>query len=572
MSAIDSVTAGRIRTSHQIFNLPFPRNRFFTGREDILKGIHASFNGGETVQALTGLGGIGKTQTALEFAYRYRQNYQVVLWGNAHSRETLVTDFVSMAGLLNLPEKNAQDQGQAVDAVKRWLENNTGWLLILDNADDLALAREFIPSGETGRVLLTTRAQYLGEVAARNAVKKMEPEEGALFLLRKKGTLKKDESLESAPSEIRNQAETLSKKLDGLPLALDQAAAFIGEMQTSIEGYLSLYETERAALLSHRGALTQGHPPVTVTFSLAFSKVADASPEAADLLRVCAFLEAESIPEEIFSEGGKELGEVLGSIAESPLKLARAIGEAGRFSLLQPNPEEKTLSLHRLVQEVLRSEMGEEIKRVWAERAVRAVNAVFPDVEFSNWKACSRLTPHAQALLASIKEYGIETEEAARILNQAGYYLRQRAQYVDAEPLFRNALEISERSFGPDHSKVGTHLNNLAQLLKDTNRLAEAEPLMRRSLEIDERSFGPEHPNVGIDLNNLALLLKDTNRLAEAEPLMRRQAEIFEKSLVPGHPYIAVSLRNYAGLLRAMNREEEAEELEALAAEKEDAV
>jgi hypothetical protein len=211
-----------------------------------------SFRGGETVQALNGLGGVGKTQTALEYAYRHQQHYQVVLWGNAHSRETLVTDFVSMAGHLNLSEKRAKDQGEAVSAVKRWLENNTGWLLVLDNADDLVMAGEFIPWGETGHVLLTTRAQYLGNIAARNAVKTMKPQEGALFLLRKIGMLKKGESLQSASPEILNQAETLSKKLDGLPLALDQAAAFIGEMQTSIEGYLSFYETERAELLSHR--------------------------------------------------------------------------------------------------------------------------------------------------------------------------------------------------------------------------------------------------------------------------------------------------------------------------------
>src|SRR5262249_3330414 len=135
----------------RIFSLPFPRNRFFTGRDDILKGVHRNFNEGERAQAISGMPGVGKTQTALQYAYQYQGDYRIVLWGNASSHETLVADFASMAGLLDLPEKNAQDQSEAVGAVKRWLEKNDGWLLILDNADDLVIAREFIPSRETGR-------------------------------------------------------------------------------------------------------------------------------------------------------------------------------------------------------------------------------------------------------------------------------------------------------------------------------------------------------------------------------------------------------------------------------------
>src|SRR5262249_34588697 len=201
--------AGRLRT----FNVPLPRNKFFIGRDEVLNQLHKNFNGGERTQALNGLGGIGKTQIAVEYAYRYQQDYRIVLWANAGSRKALITDFAAIAGLLNLPEKDAQDQasqglvalklnrpqrvaqrekrrarlnlpekdaqdqGKAVNAVKRWLESHDGWLLILDNADDLAMAREFIPSGETGHVLLTTRAQYLGDIAARNAVKKLEPQE-----------------------------------------------------------------------------------------------------------------------------------------------------------------------------------------------------------------------------------------------------------------------------------------------------------------------------------------------------------------------------------------------------------
>jgi len=283
-----------------------------------LNRLYKNFNGSERTQALNGLGGIGKTQTAVEYAYRRRQDYDVVLWASANTGETLVADYAAIAGLLDLPEKNAQDRGEAVAAVLRWLENNANWLLILDNADEIGIVDEFIPLCEAGHVLLTTRAHAMGAVGVGNELEKMTPEEGALFLLRRLRKLKKDEALESATAEIRAQAEALSTLVDGLPLALDQAASFIEEKPSSFEEYQTLYKSERKELLRRRGKLAKDHPSVAVTFSLAFQKVADDDPAAADLLRVCAFLEADSIPEEIFSEGAKELGEALSSIRQLP--------------------------------------------------------------------------------------------------------------------------------------------------------------------------------------------------------------------------------------------------------------
>src|SRR5262249_13782279 len=275
------------------------------------------------------------------------------------------------------------------------------------------LAREFFPSSDTGHLLLTTRAHFVGTIAEGNALEKMTPAEGTLFLLRRVRKVKKDESLESADVKIRTQAEALSKEFDGLPLALDQAGAYIEEMRLALDEYLGFYRSERAKLLQVRGRLTDGHPEsVAVTFSLAFKKATEANQATADLLRLCAFLEADAIPEEIFGGGSEELGEALsaaaarpasliGAIEEAgrlslsaaaarPASLIGAIEEAGRLSLLQRNAEARTLSLHRLVQSVLQDEMNIEDERRWAERAVRAVTSVFPDVEYSNWPLCGR--------------------------------------------------------------------------------------------------------------------------------------------------------------------------------------
>ena len=140
-------------------------------------------------------------------------------------------------------------------------------------------------------------------------------------------------------------------------------------------------------------------------------------------------------------------------------------------------------------------------------------------MDYANWPRCERLVPHALAARGWIESEDLRVPEAARLLNQAGYYLYLRARYAEAEPLFRRALAIREAALGPDHPDTATSLNNLAVLLRAQGRYAEAEPLLRRALAIREAALGPDHPDTAISLNNLAVLLQAQGRYAEAEPL-----------------------------------------------------
>jgi len=593
-----------------IWHVPYRRNPFFTGREDILINLHTILNANNTVAltqppAISGLGGIGKTQTAIEYAYRYRDYYRSILWVKADTPETLTSDFVTIASLLNLREKEAQDQNLMVRAVKYWLEANSNWLIIFDNADDLHMVHDFLPAGDKGHILLTTRAHAMGGIARRVEIEKMDPEQGALFLLRRAGIITQDAPLSSATEADCSKAKDISAAIDGLPLALDQAGAFIEETAYSLSEYLAIYHKQRAELHKHRGGIASPHPdPVAATWSLSFEKVEKANPAAAELLCFCAFLHPDAIPEEIITEGASELSPLLQPVADNPIQLNKAIGELLKYSLIRRDPKTKMLTVHRLVQAVLKDGMGEEEQRQWAERTVLAVNRAFPDPsDFTMWNLCERCLPHAQTCALLIDQWDITSEEAALLLNQAGYFLKQRARYAEAEPLYQRAIAIREKTLGKEHSATAIGLNNLASLYdaqgkyeqaeslyqhalvirekllglkhpdvaQSLNNLArlydtqgkyeQAEPLYQRALAIDEQLLGSEHPEVATDFNNLALLYYNQGMYAQAEPLYQRALAIGEQMLGSEHPEVATDLNNLALLYQAQGKYEQAEPL-----------
>ena len=203
-----------------IWNIPYPRNPFFLGRENELLRIRQNLQTGQATalsqpQAISGLGGIGKTQLALEYAYRYHQDYTAVVWARAESTDALISSYVDIATLLRLPEREAQEQEVRVQAVKRWLQTHRSWLLILDNADDLALLPAFLPPSFAGHLLLTTRAAVTGRLVHRLEIETLPPDLGALFLLRRAALLAPDAELSHISHQEQELAMQISQELGG---------------------------------------------------------------------------------------------------------------------------------------------------------------------------------------------------------------------------------------------------------------------------------------------------------------------------------------------------------------------
>jgi hypothetical protein len=431
-----------------VWNVPYPRNSFFIGRDEILTRLRTQLQTGQATalsqpQAIIGLGGIGKTQIAVEYAYRFQQDYQLVLWARAENTEALTSSYVTIATMLNLPEYEAQEQEITIQAVKSWLQTHSGWLLILDNAYDLLMVSAFLPAALGGHLLLTTRAFSVGNLASRLEVNTLSAEQGALFLLRRASLVAPDVTLEHVSSRERDLAVQVSQELGGLPLALDQAGAYLEATGTALAAYQQIYQRHRAELLAQRRAQGADHPePVASTWSLSFARVEETNPAAADLLRLCAHLAPDAIPEEILTRGAAHLGAVLGPVAADAFLLGQAIEALRAYSLVGRDPGLQTLTIHRLVQAVIRDAMDQQTQWQWAERTLRAVRAAMPEVDHPYWEACERLVPHIQAVAAQLEQQSTAQVEAAALLGQAGQYLQERGRYEQAEPLLQRALAI----------------------------------------------------------------------------------------------------------------------------------
>lgn len=554
--------------SPDLWNVPHARNPFFTGREDLLHTLHEQLNRAHTMAltqsyAISGLGGIGKTQIALEYAYQYRHSYRFVFWISAASRETLLSGLVSIAGLLQLPQKEEHDQHRVVQAVRRWLTSHQEWLLILDNADDLSVVSDVVPTEPSGHLLLTTRAQALGALAQRIEVETMGMAEGTLFLLRRAKLLAPEAFQDQASHEQLASAEALVIEMDFLPLALDQAGAYIEEVGCSLSAYLELYRTHRKELLQRRGYASSAHPePVGTTWSLSFEKIEQVNPAAADLLRLCAFLEPDAIPEELISEGSAHLGSVLGPVAADAFRLNEASEALRAFSLVQRDSENQLLRVHRLVQAVLKDAMEMEERRRWAERAVRATNVVFPEtVEMSTWARCRRYLPQAQVCTVLIQDYEFVFVEAAALLHRTACYLDDYALFEQAEHLFKQTVHIWEQALRPDHLIMASTLTRLANFYREQGKFQQAEPLFQQAIHIQEQNLGPDHPEVASSLSRLAVLYRVQGKLQRAELLFQQTWRIQEQALGLNHPDVARSLTELATVYRLQGKYEQAEPL-----------
>jgi len=525
-----------------IWNVPHRRNPNFTGRESLLEDLRKALTAGHAAavtQAISGLGGVGKTQLAVEHAYRFASDYDLVWWIRSEQAASLSSDFAGLAAPLSLPEKDAADQNAIIAAVQRRLGQISGWLLIFDNAVDPAGLRDYLPRAANGHVLITSRNPNWRGVAQPLSVKVWERAASVDFLLKR--TEQKDEQA----------AAQLAEALGDLPLALEQAGAYIEETGNTVAGYLALFRTRHAELLKRRSASADYSGTVATTWDLSFAEVLKTAPAAVDLLNLFAFLAPDNIPRELLSHKDA-LTDSLKTAVEDGLLLDNAIAALRRYSLVEVTGE--AFSVHRLVQAMVRDRLSEEDKKTWAEVTGRLVNQAFPAQtdDVRTWPVCSLLLPHALAIVQHAEELKVGQKAIGRILNQSGLYLQGRAQFLEAKDLYERALKIGEAAYGPNHPTVAIRVNNLGLVLEALGDLSGARQHFERALSIDEAAYGPNHPTVAIRVNNLGLVLKALGDLSGARQHYERALKIGEAAYGPNHPTVAICVNNLGGVLKAL--------------------
>jgi tetratricopeptide (TPR) repeat protein len=523
-----------------ICNLPHLRNPNFTGRDDLLKLLHDSLNPGKPAaltQAMHGLGGVGKTQTAVEYIYRHAAEYDLAWWIRAEEPAKLASDYAALAEPLKLRERSAQDQGIIVQAVRGSLAGCGRWLIVFDNATGPEEIRGYLPLGGTGHVLVTSRNPAFGGVAHPLKVEKMSADEAVEFLLKR--TQQNDGAAAAA----------LAKELGYLPLALAHAGAYMEETGTAIASYLKTFSARQTALLAKAKPPEDYPATVATTWEISFRAVEKESEAAGQLMDLCAFLAPDDIGREMLRSGVKYLPEPLVAAVADDLLWDEAVAALRRYSLVEV--QDGALSVHRLVQAVVRDRLDEEERKKWAEVGVKAVNSAFPfdSDDVRTWRQCSRLLPHAltSALYAERSQVGLKA--CQRLLNQVGLYLDGRAELTAAESIYRRALKLAEMEYGPEHPEVAAVANNLGLARKEQGDFAGARTWYERALKIGEAAYGRDHAQMAIYVNNLGNVLRAQRDLAGARASFNRALKIAETAYGPDHPQVAVCLNSLGNVL-----------------------
>lgn len=416
---------------------PPPKNLNFTGRTAILEKIYRILNSQSNAYVISGAGGMGKTQIAAEYLHKHKNEYRYTWWLPAFDPTALSSYYASLAFDLarepGFPKAFCKDLPSTIATIKNWLDQDHGWkwLMVLDNAAGPDAIKTYLPSTHAGHVIITTRnsRSVWDHIAYHYKLSKFEPSEAIDFLIRRTGEVD------------RAGSEAIAIELGYLPLALEQAGAYIKETGGTLETYLEQLNIDRISVLSK--SWPPNYPePVSRTWNISFEKAKKEMPLSANLLYLCSFFapEPERIPKALLSRGL----EYLNKPTPRSSQLDEAIQILVRYSLVTVVPN--NLYVHNLVQDVIRYQLPEEDKKHWAEVAVEIIdsNFSFDQRNMVTWAASLDILSHAIEAARYGEMLDVARSETARISNEIGLYLMTLGEYTDAINNFQRALKIDK--------------------------------------------------------------------------------------------------------------------------------
>ncbi len=508
----------------------------FKDPNDLLTRLHAMLPDDQVV-AVFGMAGVGKTQLALKYSHSYRDLYAGVWWLRAETESTL--QFDAHDACLEVGATITDGEPPAT-ALKRWLDGQRGgppWLLVFDNAEDPATLRAWLPDAALHHVLITSRNPAWAGLAAPLATGVWTDEQGWAFLASR------------LPGRESGSLRDLSRALGGLPLALEQAAAFIDDTGMAVDKYTALVHAHAPELLEEDHTASGYEQSVLATLSIAFPRLDES---AAQLLRLLACLAPEPVPESLFREYAQLLPEALAAAMTSPLGWDKTVGALRRFGLVDRQPmrthwpagkssaetTESTLSIHRLTQAVVRhclaANPGADVRCV----LMLLREGAPADVEQpANWPFLAAIAPHVLRLCDESEDAKIDRRTLSWLLNQIGTYLaRGPALFEESFGALNFAVAMDKADLGEEHNNTLTSMGNLASTLWNQGKLAGARKLQEQVLHVACRVLGEEHPNTLTSMSNLAGTLWNQGDFAGARKLQEQILEVRRRALGEEHP------------------------------------
>jgi tetratricopeptide (TPR) repeat protein len=482
------------------------RNKNFTGRLILLDNLRASLTADTTTAVLPhtlhGLGGVGKTQLATEYTYRYQSEYDVVWWVPADEPSLVRPALAALASQLGLEVTLGRTE-ETIAAVRNALRTGvpySRWLLVFDNADEPEDLEEFLPQGP-GHVLITSRNRRWDDIVETIEVDVFTREESVEFLGRRV------EGMDA------RDAGRLAEDLGDLPLALEQAGALQAQSGMSTSEYLGLYQKAAGRLLAE-GSPANYPVPVAAAWSVSVGQVARHMPMALELLRRCAFFGPEPIRRDLLNNGRNVLGPPLRDFLDDPILVSRAIRELGRYALARIDNNRKTIQVHRIIQRLLRDEIADSDAHTMRHEVHQLLAAADPlePRDAANWPAYAELYAHiAPSDVISCRQPNVRL-----LVINIVRYLYAIGDFVSALSDADRAIERWTAESGPDNRDLLVMSGAKASVLWSIGRYGEAYELRRATLAQMRATLGTDYEETLIVMNGHGADLRARGEFAEA--------------------------------------------------------
>ena len=527
--------------------VPYERNPRFTGRRTFLETLRQKLLDQVPKQfshriALYGMGGIGKTQIALAYVYTNKTNYDRIYWITAVDQASLLLGYQTIAKIAGL--KIAYNSGP-VDIAKTvlsWLRQEENWLVVIDNLDHIEIVDGFLPeTGPQKHTIITTRNPNAAGIPAEGVeVPLLEPDDAVDLL----STLSNITIAPNSPE--RKHADEIVQKLGNLPLAIEQAAAYVKEAAGDLATFLEHYDKSRKDLHKWVPKGNRQYPfSVATTWSMSFNIVRETDAQAAKLFQLLSFLNPDGILIDFLVSSVNVLGNGLRQVVSNPIRLAEALIGLEKFSLIKWDRLAKSILIHRLVQSVIRDEMSEEDRSLLCITVVDICNESFPREWNNDTRALCRIY-FGQVLMPLLSIKSAQTMKSADTMTRVGDFLLKDGKYNDSAKLLRVVVEIRAALRGADDPYTLTSMHNLAETYRQQGKMTEAAKMHEEVLAKRRTILGDDHPDTLTSMHNLALTYGDQGKMTEAAKMHEEVLAKRRVILGDDHPSTLTSMHNLA--------------------------